>query len=295
MRTPEAEVDVSPSLARRLLREQHPDLAELPIEPVANGWDNTLLRLGEDLCVRMPRREVAARSILNEQRWLPEIAERVGAPVSVPVRVGRPGEGYPWGWSVNPWFQGRVAAEVSPGERGPLVEPLALFLSRLHVPAPEEAPANPVRGVSLRERHERVVERLGGSDHPRAAELLDLWRELVKTPAWEGPALWLHGDPHPANILVDASCGPAAVLDFGDLTSGDPATDLGTAWMTFGVADRARLRERLAALTGLDEHTWVRARAWAVIYASVLISQTADAPLLAAIGEHTADQVLLGE
>lgn len=295
MRTPEAEVDVSPSLVRRLLLEQHPDLAELPIEPVANGWDNALLRLGEDLCARMPRREVAARSVLNEQRWLPEIAERVGTPVSVPVRVGRPGQGYPWSWSVNPWFEGRVAAEVPPRERGPLVEPLALFLSRLHVPAPKEAPANPVRGVPLRERHERVVQRLGGSEHPRAAALLDLWWELVDTPIWKGPALWLHGDPHPANILVDTSCDLAAVLDFGDLTSGDPATDLGTAWMTFEATDRARLRERLAALAGVDDHTWVRARAWAVIYASVLITQTADAPLLAAIGEHATTQVLLEE
>lgn len=292
MRTPRAEVDVTPDLVRALLREQRPELAGLPIEPVANGWDNALFSLGDDLCVRMPRRSVAAHLVLKEQRWLPEIATRVGVPVPAPIHVGRPGHGYPWSWSVNPWFEGRTAAEVPPAERGPLVEPLALFLSRLHVPAPPEAPRNPVRGVPLRERHERVVQRLDDSDHPRAADLLDLWHELVDTPAREGPPLWLHGDPHPANIVVDDANGLAAVLDFGDLTCGDPATDLGTAWMTFVAPDRARFRERLDGLVCVDEPTWARSRAWAVVYASVLVTSTADNPLLAAIGEHTTAQVL---
>ncbi|MFB8763699.1 aminoglycoside phosphotransferase family protein [Nocardiopsis alba] len=290
MRTPEAEVDVTPALVRSLLRDQHPDLADLPIEEVAHGWDNVLLRLGERLCVRMPRREAGARLIVNEQRRLPEIAARVGFPVPVPLRTGSPGLGYPWPWSVAPWFEGRTAAEVPVGERGVLVEPLALFLERLHVPAPEDAPRNPVRGVPLRDRHARIVERLTESSHPRAAELLDLWNSLVDTPVRKGPALWLHGDLHPANVLVD-DAGLAAVLDFGDLTSGDPATDLATAWTTFGPEDHGRLRDRI---TGVDDHTWSRARAWAVVYASVLITTTDDHPLLAAVGEHTVIRLLDG-
>ncbi|MBR8745088.1 aminoglycoside phosphotransferase family protein [Nocardiopsis sp. MG754419] len=295
MRTPEADVDVTPALVRALLRDQHPDLATLPITPVTNGWDNALLSLGEDLCVRMPRRTAAAHLVLNEQRWLPEVATRVGVPVPAPLRVGRPGHGYPWSWSVNPWFPGRTAAEVGPSDRGALVAPLARFFSRLHTPAPPEAPENPVRGVPLRARHRRIVERLTGSTDPHAPALLDLWHTLVDTPAWEGPALWLHGDPHPANILVDDDAALAAVLDFGDLTSGDPATDLGTAWMTFEAPDRARFRAHLDDLGGVDEHTWIRARAWAVIYASVLTTSTADHPLLAAIGDHTTAQVLRGD
>src|ERR1700742_500773 len=60
MDTPAAEVDIDADLVRELLRQQHPDLAELPLELVANGWDNAILRLGERLAVRLPRREVAA-------------------------------------------------------------------------------------------------------------------------------------------------------------------------------------------------------------------------------------------
>ncbi|GAB3720470.1 aminoglycoside phosphotransferase family protein [Nocardiopsis nanhaiensis] len=303
MRTPPAEVAITPELVRRLLRDQHPDLAELPVAPVANGWDNAILALGEHMCVRMPRREVAAQLVVNEQRWLPGIADRVGVPVSAPLRVGTPGQGYPWHWSVNPWFEGRTAAETPVDERSDLVEPLARFLARLHAPAPGDAPENPVRGVPLRSRGARVHERLDGLDSPRTAPLRALWERLVGTPDWPGPALWLHGDLHPANILVarderggtEGRSALAAVLDFGDLTSGDPATDLAVAWLMFGPEDRALFRARIDLLSGVDPDTWSRSRGWALNFATVLATSTADHPLLAAIGDHTITQVLLDE
>ncbi|MGI5439901.1 phosphotransferase [Streptomyces shenzhenensis] len=43
------------------------------------------------------------------------------------------------------------------------------------------------------------------------------------------PALWLHGDLHPAILTVDgAFCD---VIDFGDLCAGDPACDLAASWV----------------------------------------------------------------
>ena len=62
---PAAEVDVDARLVRALLAEQHPDLAGLPLAPLANGWDNALLRLGDELLVRLPRREAAARLVAH--------------------------------------------------------------------------------------------------------------------------------------------------------------------------------------------------------------------------------------
>ncbi|MBO0788214.1 MAG: phosphotransferase, partial [Actinobacteria bacterium] len=67
---PAAEADVSPGLVRRLLAAQHPDLAQLPVEPLANGWDNVMFRVGGTLVARLPRRQAAARILLHEQRWL---------------------------------------------------------------------------------------------------------------------------------------------------------------------------------------------------------------------------------
>jgi hypothetical protein len=68
---PAAEVDVTGDLVRRLLAEQHPDLARIRVELLANGWDNVMFRVGDELAARLPRREMAAGILPNEQRWLP--------------------------------------------------------------------------------------------------------------------------------------------------------------------------------------------------------------------------------
>ena len=63
---PEAEVDIDADLVRALLRDQQPALAELPCEEVGFGWDNVIFRLGDELCVRLPRREVVAKYIVTQ-------------------------------------------------------------------------------------------------------------------------------------------------------------------------------------------------------------------------------------
>ena len=70
---PAAELDITPDLVRRLLEAQQPDLAGRPIELMANGWDNVVYRLGSELLVRLPRREMAAKLVVHEQRWLPAL------------------------------------------------------------------------------------------------------------------------------------------------------------------------------------------------------------------------------
>jgi aminoglycoside phosphotransferase (APT) family kinase protein len=48
-----AEVEIDERLVRALLRAQHPDLADRPLRLGAEGWDNQLWRLGDDLAVRL--------------------------------------------------------------------------------------------------------------------------------------------------------------------------------------------------------------------------------------------------
>ncbi|MEV0345311.1 aminoglycoside phosphotransferase family protein [Nonomuraea sp. NPDC050680] len=285
MTTPAAEADIDDDVVDRLIRTQHPDLAG-PLTLVANGWDNVIYRLGTDLSVRLPRRQVAVDLIVNEQRWLPDLAEHVEVALPIPVRVGVPGEGYPWPWTIAPWFEGQTVAHVPPSGRSGIAVPLADFMTGLHRPAPPDAPHNPVRGVPLAHRDEAVRHRLRSI--PRAADLLPLWEQLAALPPWQGPALWLHGDPHPGNLLLNGE-GLAAVLDFGDLTSGDPATDLAAAWLVFDENAREVFRSRLDA----DEMTWERARGWALAIGTALAAHSADDPSMAAIGEHVLDQVLL--
>lgn len=210
--TPPAEVDLSEDLVRVLLAEQHPDLADRPVRLVAHGWDNATFHLGDDLAVRLPRRESAARLVEHEQRWLGVLAAL--CPVPAPVRTGRASATFGWAWSVVPWFDGLPVADRPVAERTAWASILADALAALHVPAPADAPVNPVRGGALAGRATALRERLdaGHLDGivPDARARADaLWRDALAAPAWPGVPLWLHGDDDP----VIAGIGAHAVRE----------------------------------------------------------------------------------
>ncbi len=104
--TPISEFDIDATLVHSLLADQHQDLMHLPIHLVDAGWDNAMFRLGDELCVRLPRRKSAATLIENEQSWLPQLADQLTIPVPTPCRLGKPALGYPWRWSVLSWLNG---------------------------------------------------------------------------------------------------------------------------------------------------------------------------------------------
>ena len=280
---PAAEVDVDEALVRRLLEEQFPDLAALPLAPFAFGWDNAVLRLGDDLVVRLPRRQVAAVLVEQEQRWLPSLAAGLPLPVPTPLRNGRPSAdvGYPWPWSVCPWLAGDVAARRPPDDLDEAARTLGAFVRALHRPAPPDAPANPVRGVQLGYRDEAFRSYLDRLDDLVAdpAPVLARWEDLSATPRWTGPSVWLHGDLHLANVLVDAG-RLSGVIDFGDLTAGD----LFVAWQLLPPDLRPVFRD---AVGGVDDDTWRRAEGWALFMAVAYLANSADHPLIFDLGRRT--------
>lgn len=294
---PDADVGIDRALVRALLSAQYPDLAGLDLDFADDGWDNAVYRLGPDLAVRMPRRASAHSLLLNELRWLPFLAPRLPVPVPVPVHRGAPGEGYPYHWAVMPWFRGRSAALAAPVERDGYAGQLAAFFRAMHVPAPADAPKNPVRAVPLRDRDAMVRQRLADSNLPDANALTGLWDAGLDAPSHVGPRLWVHGDPHPHNVVVGAnpgeSVGLRAVIDFGDLTAGDPASDLAVVWLHFTAAGRKYFREQLANHALYSPGIWDRARGWAVNYASIMASLPDSDPLYG-VGVHGIEQ-LLGE
>lgn len=291
---PAAEVVVSPELVRRLLATQHPDLSGLPVEVMNNGWDNLICRLGGELLVRLPRRAAAAKLVEHEQRWLPVLAPLLPLPVPAPVRAGRPGLGYPWAWSVVPFLPGQVAARHPPADPLAAAASLGGFLGALHAPAPPDAPVNPFRGVPLADRGALVAEYLSalGGSVDRAA-VLGMWRAALATPAWDRPPVWLHGDLHPANILVHRG-SISAVIDFGDITSGDPAGDLSVAWMLLPAGCHGAFRDayRAAGQHPASAETWARARGWALALSLAFLANSADNPMIAGIGQRTLSAVL---
>jgi hypothetical protein len=90
------ENEITADLIAGLLREQHPDLADLPLTFGARGWDNQLWRLADDLAVRLPwATQDADELLLKEHSLLPAIAPRLPLQIPVPQRLGQPSERFP--------------------------------------------------------------------------------------------------------------------------------------------------------------------------------------------------------
>src|SRR5918995_3157520 len=104
------EVLTNPDLVRRLLADQFPKWAALPLALVDSyGTDHDIYRLGDDLCVRLPRIGWATRQAAKEGHWLPRLAPRLPLAVPVQLAMGQPAEGYPFEWSVYEWLPGENA------------------------------------------------------------------------------------------------------------------------------------------------------------------------------------------
>ncbi|MEV0573705.1 MULTISPECIES: aminoglycoside phosphotransferase family protein [unclassified Streptomyces] len=261
------DTEITAELVRELLREQHPDLAGLPLTLGARGWDNQLWRLGDDLAVRLPWATQSADELLRvEHTWLPALAPGLPLEVPVPQRLGEPSERFPRPWIVTTWVPGAPADRAPATKAAEAADALAGFLTALHRPAPDTAPVGRFgRGGSLADGSEgtlRTLDEAAGQGLVPAPDVVRaVWEDAVTAPEWEGPALWLHGDLHPANILTadGTICG---VIDFGDLCAGDPACDLAAPWVLLpdGAIDRFHAAYRPAA----DAAALRRARGWAV-------------------------------
>jgi aminoglycoside phosphotransferase (APT) family kinase protein len=282
--TPDAEVDITRELIRHLLGSQHPDLADLPLQEFASGWDNQLYRLGSDLLIRLPRRELGARLIRNEQIWLPQLAEHLPLPVPLPRRLGVPDENYPWHWNIVDYLPGTAADQSPPTEDQ--ASRWAEFLRALHSEAPEDAPVNEVRGVPLVQRQSAVegrMDRLADSGFRLSGQLLEIWHAALQAPDAESQC-WLHGDLHALNVLTEKHT-LSAVIDWGDITSGDVATDLASIWTLFTAPSA---REGVLRHYQPDQATLDRARGWALSFGVILLdSGLINSPRHAAMGRAT--------
>lgn len=247
----EAAIDLP--LVHQLVEAQFPQWASLPIEPVESaGTDNAIFRLGAEMAIRLPRVQRAVRPLQKEQQWLARLAPALPLKVPVPVASGLPAGGYRWPWVVYTWLEG-TAMDIRPAaDASQTALRLGRFVNALHALDPTGGPPpgehNFWRGVPLAERDadtREAIELLSGSIDAKA--VTEAWEAALATPAWDRPPVWIHGDLLPGNLLVlDGTLD--AVIDFGGLGVGDPASDLMAAWTLFSGPSPARSEMRSASI-----------------------------------------------
>ncbi|GAA1764024.1 aminoglycoside phosphotransferase family protein [Kocuria aegyptia] len=297
------EIEVQPTVAqvRRLLQEQLPEefrgLVERPLSPGAQGWDNALFRLGPAHAVRLPVRRAAVPCLLHEARWTAVAGAplaALGIAVPRPVFRGRPAAGYPWPWTVVPWIEGEAVATLPLGRRGRLAEDLARALTSLHRPAPGNAPRNPYRGVPIDARLRAAPPSWPATaavfGARRTGRLRGIVEDGLRAAPWSRPPVWLHGDPHPWNLLHRGG-RLAGLIDFGDVCAGDPASDLAGAWLAFDADQRSGFRALVESTGRYDDDVWPRAAAWAALYVAALAANPGAGPDFDAVVRHAVAQL----
>jgi aminoglycoside phosphotransferase (APT) family kinase protein len=249
------ELDLDEALVRRLLAEQLPEWAELPLQRIEpSGTVNAIFRLGDGLSVRLPRREGPTEPGGVELEWLPKLASRLPVEVPVPLAQGRPGANYPWFWEIHSWVKGEVVPvdEIDAVQAARDLAALVLALQRVD---PTGAP--PGRGIPLAVRDEQM--RSWWAQFDGDVRAWEAWQRALGAPPWDGPPVWHHGDLDCRNWLV-RNGRISGVIDWGSMGVGDPACDVMVAWKLHSAAARDAFREALPT----DDATWERARGWAV-------------------------------
>jgi aminoglycoside phosphotransferase (APT) family kinase protein len=256
------EFSVDDGLARRLVDEQFPEWRTLPLRRVEpSGTEHAIFRLGDELSVRLPRRDGPTEPGGAEWDWLATLALHLPIDIPVPVAQGRPTDRYPWFWGIHTWIQG----ETLPVERIDAIEAardLAGAVSSLQRISPAGAPAG--RGVPLRERDRGVRERLSAFAE---SWVIEEWERALAAPPWPGPAVWHHGDLDARNWLIRGG-RISGVVDWGCMGVGDPACDVMVAWKLHSSAARDAFRAALPT----DDATWERARGWALSQAVMALT-----------------------
>ena len=283
------EVHIDAALVRRLLTEQFPRWADLPISAVrSTATVNAIYRLGDQLYVRLPRVEEWAKDLEKEWRWLPELAPRLSLRIPEPIGMGHPTGSYPFPWAIYGWIEGQPYSDELIEDEHQAARDLAQFVVELRrvdpvVGAPPGG-RKPLRELDAATRAAIESARdVIDSDAATAA-----WERALLAPVWKGKPVWVHTDLLRPNVLVHGG-RLCAVIDFGGAGVGDPAADVIAAWSVFGNTGRRVFRDAL----DVDDGTWNRARGFAHHQAAMIIPYYGETnPEFVALAKHTIEEVL---
>lgn len=269
-------MQIDEALAKKLIQDQFPKWKSLKIQKIKHsGFDNVCFHLGDDKIIRFPSQAKYAAALLKEAAYLPKLAAHL--PLEVPrlLGMGKPHESYPFSWLIYQWIDGESALSASIEDLSGFAKSLAKFLVCLQQIQNEGDPAPSVenfyRGGELKIYDSDVQKALKITHNEIDTQnALQIWNEGLLS-KWEKEPVWVHGDITPSNLLI-LNHKLHAVIDFGQLSVGDPACDLVIAWTFFRGSDRVEFLND----TRLDRGTIQRAKAWALWKSLIVYSGLCD-------------------
>lgn len=285
------EIDIDATVVGRLIAQQFPRWASLPVTEVRSaGTDNATYRLGDQMVVRLPRLPRSVPNLAKEQRWLPRLAPMLPLAIPLPLAQGGPGEGFPFPWAVYRWLDGQNAADDPGLDLPEAAAQLGRFVAALQrinaAGGPPSFRAGPLSALDDRVRTE--IGELGADGIVDPGLATAAWETALAAPAWNGPPRWVHADLNPMNLLARQG-RLTAVIDFGELAAGDPAIDLLPAWSWLTPQTRGLFRAEVKT----DDATWERGRGWGLgLGLGAVHYYRVTNPVLAATGKHAITQAL---
>ncbi|QWZ09024.1 phosphotransferase [Nocardioides panacis] len=261
------------------------DLAPLglaPVEEIGSGMEGTVIRLEGDLVAKVWH-AAAPDDLAVRQAFYADVADALPLRTTRILDVVRVGDRWA---SIEPLLHGiPLAGPPTDLAADAVADVLAALGAATPTPAmttlgalPGEPPLDVSGGfedglADLVERRANDVLATAVPGLP-AASVAAAVRALP--PA---PAALVHGDLIPANVLLDDTGRPSAVIDFGFLTTvGDPAFDAAVTASIFDMyGDAARSTEaRLDARLGVDPRRAAVHRAAYAVVTATCFSPTGD-------------------
>jgi len=264
--TPDVEVNTSEELIKELLDTVQVGVKSMRL--LGEGWDNMMYLVNDSYLIRLPRRNVADQLIQNEQGFLLKYGRDMLIPVPKILHLGKPGDAYPYHWTISNFLLGEPAVGMYPDDDQ--CELFASFLKSVHSLDGSEMNFNPYRSTPLTSRAKDMsnkMQELKQSTTLISDKIESIWQRALSETHPETKSI-IHGDLHARNILLSGSRF-SGIIDWGDVCCGDPATDLASIWMLFRNADS---RRRCLTIYGADDSLIARSKGWAIVFGVLLTS-----------------------
>ncbi len=218
-----------------LIGQNFPQLAIAKVKPITKGWDSFVLGVNDELIFRFPMRDDVIEPLQREIRLLPVLEQTLSTPIPHFEYIGRGNADYPYTFVGYRKIGGRTLdnPHTTSAQLVLLVPALATFLNELHSFPIANAIALGVQEHTPELWREMYQERYADLQK-RVFPLLDTRQQMKSGQLWENflnnkaiftfqPKL-IHRDLSGEHVFCvqDVLTG---VIDWGDVTIGDPAID----------------------------------------------------------------------